>query len=60
MKKFKVIVLDQLGNVRTVSSGEVEEDIMEINFSSEESKIYFYEDMKGKYPDCSIKMMACQ
>ncbi len=59
MKKFKVIVLDEFGNEKILPDNQADENMMEITFSSEESKIYFYEDMKGKYPGCSIKMMMC-
>ncbi|PYZ91989.1 hypothetical protein CR194_17480 [Salipaludibacillus keqinensis] len=60
MKKYKVIVLDEEGNERALESNKEEETLTEMIFYSEESKIYFYEDMKGKFPDCSIKMMLCQ
>lgn len=58
MKKYKVIVLDRYGNIKTLPEGQYK-SIMEINFYTEESKIYFYEDMKGRYPNYSIKMMVC-
>lgn len=58
-KKYKVIVLDKYDEAKPLPEGQ-DENIMEINFYTEESKIYFYEDMKGKYSDCWIKMMVCQ
>jgi hypothetical protein len=60
VKKYKVIVLDRNGNEKPLGKKKNDEHLLEINFKSEKSRIYYYENMKLKYPDCSIKMMMCQ
>lgn len=59
MKKYKVIVLDNEGNEQLISGENGSGNLLEMIFYSEKSRIYYYENMKEKYPDCSIKMMMC-
>lgn len=59
MKKYKVIVFDHDGNEQPLPETRESGAILEMIFHSEKSRIYYYENMKVKYPGCSIKMMMC-